>query len=119
MARKQREIIYWAAEPAEIREPCCICDRMIEVGDGDEHHLIPRQKGGRDGPTVHIHRFCHTKIHATFTNYELAKVYSTPEAIRAHPIMADFITWVADKPSDFYMKNAAHNERRNTARDKR
>ena len=114
MARKQREIVYWALEPEA--HPCPLCDRMVEQGDGDDHHLIPQQKGGKSGPTVHIHRFCHSKIHATFTNYELAKVYSTIDALRAHPEIVKFIAWVADKPSSFKTKNFRSNDRPTVAR---
>jgi hypothetical protein len=78
---------------------------MDEV-DADRHHLIPRQKGGSKGPTVDLHRFCHTKIHSIFTNKELAKTYNTVEALQAHPEIAKFIEWVATKPSSFYMKNS-------------
>lgn len=109
MARKQREFFYPEPEQAIV---CSICDRVVEKGDGDEHHLIPKHKGGEEGPTVHIHRFCHTKIHSLFTNYELAKTYNTPEKIREHPDMAAFIKWVANKPSNFKMKNDRHGSRK-------
>lgn len=110
--RREREEQDWYVEAAEPEpHPCPLCDRIVEKGDGDDHHLVPVQKGGKRGPTVHIHRFCHTKIHATFTNYELAKVYSTVEALRAHPEIAKFIAWVEDKPSSFKVKNDRHNDR--------
>jgi len=91
---------------------CPLCERDMAEADCDEHHLIPKQKGGRKGPTVTIHRFCHTKIHSLFTNNELKKLYSTIEDLRAHPDMAKFIEWVQGKPSDFYMKNTMTKKRR-------
>jgi hypothetical protein len=85
---------------------CPLCSREMDDADADRHHLIPRQKGGSKGPTVDLHRFCHTKIHSIFTNKELAKTYNTVEALQAHPEIAKFIEWVATKPSSFYMKNS-------------
>lgn len=84
----------------------------MEPEDADRHHLIPRQKGGKKGPCVDIHRFCHTKIHSIFTNAELAKKYNTVEALRAHPDIAKFIEWVKEKPSSFYMKNSESGSRK-------
>jgi len=48
-----------------------------------------------------MHRACHKQIHALFTDTELAKYYSSLEALCAHPEMARFINWVKDKPNDF------------------
>lgn len=78
----------------------------MDDGDADVHHLIPKQKGGRKGPTATIHRFCHTKIHSLFTNGELKKQFSTIDALRTHPEIDKFISWVQGKPSNFYMKNS-------------
>lgn len=104
-----RKAKFWAVEEPEdapqVVETCPLCDRPMEAGDGDRHHLIPRHKGGDKGPTAIIHRFCHTKIHSVFTNSELARSYNTIEALRSHPEIERFITWVKDKPSSFYMKN--------------
>lgn len=116
--RRDRELAEHYAKVAVVDEPkvCSICDRVIEPGDGDDHHLIPVHKGGSGGRVEHIHRFCHTKIHSLFTNAELAKSYSTPELIRSHPEMQEFIRWVQGKPSGFYMKNTMATERKRKQR---
>jgi hypothetical protein len=112
MARKVRiDDLYPNVVPCEVRS-CPLCDRVMDDADADSHHLIPRQKGGAKGPQVPIHRFCHTKIHSILKNNELAKSYNTIEALRAHPEIARFIEWVADKPSNFYMKNSETRDRR-------
>lgn len=36
------------------------------------------------------------------TNKELVRSYSTAESLRAHPEIAKFIAWVADKEPDFH-----------------
>jgi len=48
-----------------------------------------------------MHRACHKQVHALFTETELARHYPSTQALRAHPEMARFIDWIADKPSNF------------------
>lgn len=47
---------------------------------------------------------CHREIHAALTEAELARDYSTPEALRAHPRLAKFAAWVAKRPPGFRSK---------------
>jgi 5-methylcytosine-specific restriction endonuclease McrA len=80
---------------------CPLCGRPLVAGKSiDEHHLLPKSQGGRETHT--IHRICHRKIHATFTEKELARSYSTWEALQAHEDIAAFITWVQKKPPEYY-----------------
>ncbi len=61
-------------------------------------------KGGARGPVALMHALCHNQIHATLTEAELARDYRTVEALRAHPGLARFIRWLADKPPDFHAR---------------
>jgi len=80
--------------------PCPICGREMVAGPSvDRHHWIPKLKGGRE--TDWVHRVCHKKIHALFSEAELARVYNSAEALRAHPEIARFVRWLAKKPPDF------------------
>ena len=80
---------------------CPLCGRLLEIGSSvDEHHLIPRSEGGKIKTL--IHRICHRKIHATFSERELASEYSTWQALKTHPEIAAFVRWVAGKPPAFY-----------------
>jgi len=72
---------------------------MVAGPSVDEHHLVPKSEGGR--VTVTLHRICHRRIHAAFTERDLRDRYPTIEALRAHPAIADFIRWVARKPPEF------------------
>lgn len=92
-ARRVRE----TAEPAR----CALCDRPLGLRV-EQHHVVPKSEGGRE--TAPVHPICHRTIHATLTNAELARDYATPDAVRAHPDMARFLRWVADKPADFHAK---------------
>lgn len=82
-------------------ESCPLCGRLLEAGASvDEHHLVPRSEGGKQ--KTPIHRICHRKIHATLSERELAQQYSSWDALKAHPEIAAFVRWVANKPPAFY-----------------
>lgn len=76
---------------------CPLCMRPIPKSQKDAHHLIPKSRGGVD--TVILHRLCHRQIHALLTENQLARNYSTVEALRGHPEIAKFIEWIGNKPS--------------------
>ncbi len=105
MARKT-----WVEEEdeaaAEVPEPiCALCLRPIPADVPQSvHHLIPKLKGGRHGPTVLLHDICHKEIHASLTEGELARNFSTPEALRDHPRLQKFAEWVAKRPPEFLSK---------------
>lgn len=97
---------------------CVICGRE-DGGEMQDHHLKPisfkqRQKGIVDKANqIRIHKICHQKIHATFSEHELLNYYHTPETIRSHEEIIKFIKWVAKKPIDFYDKNDDTKHRKN------
>ncbi|MEY4871167.1 MAG: hypothetical protein RLZZ563_497 [Pseudomonadota bacterium] len=81
---------------------CPICLRPIPPDVPQSlHHLIPKLKGGKGGPTVLVHHICHKEIHARFTETELARQFNTPAALRADPRMEAFLAWVAKRPPGF------------------
>ncbi|WP_170553156.1 HNH endonuclease [Ruegeria atlantica] len=83
---------------------CPLCDRPIPDGGGSLHHLIPKLKGGKGGPTVLLHVICHKEIHATLTEGELARAFNTVEALRTHPRLEKFLIWVRKRPPGFRSK---------------
>ncbi|WP_439485759.1 HNH endonuclease [Blastomonas fulva] len=85
-----------AGAPAPV--PCWLCGR--DLGEVVEyHHPVPKSRGGKGREPVHP--ICHRTIHAHFTNSELARTNGDPQALRDHPEIAKFLTWVAGKPADF------------------
>jgi hypothetical protein len=99
MARKNRdEAASW---DEAVPEPvfCPICERVIPDDQQEAHHLVPSSKGGKK--TVCLHRICHGQIHSMFTDAQLAKTFSTVEAILEYPAMQTFVAWVKSKPPGF------------------
>ena len=92
---------------------CPLCGRPIPADvPQSEHHLVPKLKGGKGGPTVLLHHICHRQVHATLTEAELARHYATPEALRSLPDLARFIAWVSKRPPEFASKIPGKRRRR-------
>ena len=85
--------------PSRAAATCPLCDRVIPPAQADRHHLVPKSKGGRQ--TEVFHRICHRQVHALITESELARQYSTVEALLQHPEIRAFVAWVKTKPEDF------------------
>ncbi len=91
---------------------CPLCDRPIPPHARQSlHHLTPRLRGGKGGPVVLLHQICHNEIHATLSETELARNYSTVEALRAHPRLRTFIRWVQKRPPDFHSRTSKRGRR--------
>jgi hypothetical protein len=92
---------------------CPLCERPIPAGaPASVHHLVPKLKGGRRGPTVLLHQICHTAIHAALSEAELARSYATIEALRNHPRLGRFVAWVRRRPPEFHARTAGRRRRR-------
>lgn len=74
---------------------CALCDR--EVGYVTLHHLVPREEGGRYGPKVPLCQPCHTTLHLTFTNRELARQYNSIPALREAEPLQKYLQWIRTK----------------------
>ncbi|MCM2442290.1 HNH endonuclease [Agrobacterium vitis] len=98
MARKIRE--NFASDDMQA-EPiiCPLCERVIPDDQMENHHLVPKSKGGK--LKLPLHRICHSHIHRVFTDAQLAKKFSTIAAILEDPAIQKFVTWVKTKPPSF------------------
>jgi hypothetical protein len=95
---------------------CPICERdMFKDGKStNQHHFVPKSRGGKDQDMAH--RICHDMLHRTWTNKELENEFSDPEAIRADPKMANFLKWIAKKDPLFYESSKDTKERKGKSR---
>jgi 5-methylcytosine-specific restriction endonuclease McrA len=78
---------------------CFLCGRPLGRRV-ESHHVVPKSRGGRE--TAPVHPICHRAIHRALDNKALERGYATAEALRAHPELARFIAWVANKDPDFH-----------------
>ena len=88
--------------PTAAAVTCPLCERLIPPSQRDEHHLVPKSKGGRQ--TQFLHRVCHRQVHALLTETELARQYATVDALLQHPELQTFVAWVKTKPDDFFVR---------------
>jgi hypothetical protein len=79
---------------------CPLCHRPLGDVNIDRHHLVPKTFRGKE--QVELHKICHRKIHATFTERELANYYYTFERLRENEHITNFIKWVAKRDPGFY-----------------
>lgn len=84
--------------PAELLT-CWLCARPLGRRV-EQHHPVPRSRGGRE--TRPVHPICHRTLHATFTNKELEKAGDDRATLATHPELARFLQWIARKPPDFH-----------------
>lgn len=89
---------------------CPLCGRPLGTENIDRHHLVPKSLKGRE--QFPIHKICHRKIHATFSERELLRAFHTWTALRAHADIQAFIAWVAKKPPGFYARTFTSNEKK-------
>ncbi len=91
-------------------ERCILCQRPVPQAQRDAHHLVPKMKGGK--LTVAMHRICHRQVHALFSETELARDYSTAEALLLHAEIQKFVAWVKTKPDDFFERTRRSGRKR-------
>ena len=97
MAKQVLEPWYQAPETEIV---CALCGCIVPPAQRDEHHLIPKSRGGRE--TTPLHRICHRRLHALFTKSQLASNFATVEALLGNVNVQKFVAWVRKKPPDFY-----------------
>src|SRR5687767_12318068 len=101
------------------REPefewCSLCEREVPRELITQHHLTPREKGGKAEHKTPLCKPCHKQLHAMYSNQQLAKLFSTIEALRAAPGLGPFLKWIRkQKPGRNFrtLTSTNHPERR-------
>ena len=102
-----------SAFAAELKT-CPLCMRQIPPELESRHHLVPKLKGGKTTPAniVVLHAACHQKIHAVFSEAELARDYDSIEALLTDERVVKFANWIAKRPPDFHDGTTSLRKRR-------
>ena len=81
-------------------QKCPLCDRELGDVNIDKHHLIPKCRKGK--VVEFMHKICHRKIHASFTEKQLEKTYHTWDSLQSTKVIKDFVKWIQNKDPSFY-----------------
>lgn len=73
---------------------CALCKRLVSLAN--EHHMIPKSRGGTQTETLCLD--CHAMIHTLFSNKELEAEFSSVDSLLHEPRMAKYVNWVAKRP---------------------
>jgi len=79
---------------------CALCQRKVPPQLITQHHLKPRQKGGKAEHRTPLCKPCHKQVHATFGNTDLARVYDSIESLREAPLLKPFLQWIRKQSPD-------------------
>ena len=71
---------------------CGLCQRTVQ--STSRHHLVPREEGGKHGPTVELCQPCHSSVHRFLSNRDLARRYATVDALRAAAELQTYLHWI-------------------------
>ncbi|MDO1445613.1 HNH endonuclease signature motif containing protein [Rhodocytophaga aerolata] len=74
---------------------CALCERQVQKVT--YHHLIPKQKGGKHTETVPLCQPCHTTLHVTFSNTELANRYNSIPVLQQAEPLQKYLGWIKTK----------------------
>jgi 5-methylcytosine-specific restriction enzyme A len=91
---------------------CELCKRDgVEL---TEHHLTPREVGGRHLDTALLCTTCHKQIHALFTNKELGVKLNTLNKLLEDEKIKRYLRWIEKQPStaEFTIKKSRHVRKR-------
>lgn len=88
---------------------CSLCGRIVPRELVTQHHLLPKQKGGRADERVPMCKPCHKQIHATFGNGQLATSYTELSALRMAPQLQPFLRWIRKQKPDRNFRTVTSN----------
>lgn len=80
---------------------CDLCGR--EVSKITEHHLIPREEGGKDLETAMLCIPCHKQIHALYTNKELSVRLYTIQRLKNDEKIRRYLKFITKHPGDAHI----------------
>lgn len=97
-----------------LMENCPLCSRPMPDGSYNSHHLIPKTFKGKD--VIDLHFICHSKLHHTFSERDMANYYHTIDRIMENKDIQKFVKWVSKKDPMFYDGNKDTKQRKRKRR---
>ena len=88
---------------------CMLCGRVVPGDLITQHHLKPKQKGGKAEDRVPLCKPCHKQIHATFGNADLARSYADLDLLRGSPQLQPFLKWIRKQKPDRNFRTVTSN----------
>lgn len=85
---------------------CALCGRIVPDVLLTQHHLLPKERGGKPQHRLPFCRPCHKQVHATFSNKQLAENYHSVELLQAAPELAPFLAWIRKQKPDRNFRTA-------------
>lgn len=82
---------------------CELCKRE-GVPKVTEHHLIPREEGGKNGEVAYLCENCHKQIHALYSNKELAVRLNTLENLENDEKIIKYLKYIKKQPASKKVK---------------
>ncbi len=82
----------------EDKKICALCGR--EVSKLTEHHLTPKEYGGKNSNTAMLCVPCHKQVHALFTNKELAVKFNLIEKLKNNEKIIRYLKFIEKHPGD-------------------
>lgn len=79
---------------------CQLCQRAVPAHLITQHHLTPKQRGGKAEHRTPLCKPCHKQVHAVFSNKQLERELASLDALRAAPEMQAFLTWIRKQKPD-------------------
>lgn len=81
---------------------CELCNR--DISEVTKHHLIPKQKGGRDLHIAYLCTTCHKQIHALYTNTELSSRLFTIDRLKNDEKIIKYLNFIKNHPNNLNIK---------------
>lgn len=72
---------------------CELC-RRVGITKITEHHLTPKERGGKNMPTAWLCEDCHKQIHALYTNKELSVRLDSIEKLENDEKIKKYLNYV-------------------------
>ena len=102
-----------SAQPLPSKDEAAVCELcQREVDRYTVHHLVPRARGGRFGPTARLCPTCHRQLHALFSEATLADELNSIALLQANSQVNSYLRWVRKQKSAGGFKVRRANNRR-------